>query len=55
MSNFVDYVSIHCKSGHGGGKVLPPIRRKNIFRKEGLMVETEDVVVTAIMKGNAHE
>lgn len=42
MSNFVDYVKIHCQSGHGGAGSAH-LRRENISRKEHPDGETEDV------------
>ena len=41
MSNFVDYVKIHCKSGHGGAGSAH-LRRENIFPKVDLMVAMEE-------------
>ena len=41
MSNFVDYVKIHCKSGHGGAGSAHLVE-KNIFPKVDLMVAMEE-------------
>jgi GTP-binding protein len=45
MSNFVDYVKIHCKSGHGGAGSAH-LRRENISQKVVLMVVMVVEVVT---------
>lgn len=42
MSNFVDYVKIHCQSGHGGAGSAH-LRREKYIPKGGPDGETEDV------------
>lgn len=53
MSNFVDYVKIHCKSGHGGAGSAH-LRRENIF-KGGPDGGDGGRGGHVIMKGNANE
>lgn len=54
MSNFVDYVKIHCKSGHGGAGSAH-LRREKYIPKGGPDGGDGGRGGHVIMKGNAHE
>ena len=54
MSNFVDYVKIHCKSGHGGAGSAH-LRREKYIPKGGPDGGDGGRGGHIIMKGNAHE
>jgi GTP-binding protein len=54
MSNFVDYVKIHCKSGHGGGGSAH-LRREKYIPKGGPDGGDGGRGGHVIMRGNAHE
>ena len=54
MSNFVDYVKIHCKSGHGGAG-SSHLRREKYIPKGGPDGGDGGRGGHVIMKGNAHE
>ena len=54
MSNFVDYVKIHCQSGHGGAGSAH-LRREKYIPKGGPDGGDGGRGGDVIMKGNAHE
>ncbi|WP_304342899.1 GTPase ObgE [Chryseobacterium koreense] len=54
MSNFVDYVKIHCKSGHGGAGSAH-LRREKYIPKGGPDGGDGGRGGSIIMKGNSHE
>ncbi len=54
MSNFVDYVKIHCKSGHGGAGSAH-LRREKYIPKGGPDGGDGGRGGHVIMRGNAHE
>ena len=54
MSNFVDYVKIHCKSGHGGAGSAH-LRREKYIPKGGPDGGDGGRGGSVIMKGNSHE
>ncbi len=54
MSNFVDYVKIHCKSGHGGAGSAH-LRREKYIPKGGPDGGDGGRGGHVIMRGNAQE
>lgn len=54
MSNFIDYVKIHCQSGHGGAGSAH-LRREKYIPKGGPDGGDGGKGGDVIMKGNAHE